>query len=94
MSLLVRILTSIILMSLKYLCLWVFKDPSIDFEIYHGYLCKYLWQIYSSESIFVTCQDLKMNINDFSHLGYSKIAKLIYNCMISISSLLNTCEYS
>ena len=30
MSLLMRILTSIILMSLKYSCLWVFKDPSIE----------------------------------------------------------------
>jgi hypothetical protein len=89
-----RILTSIILMSLKYLCLWVFKDPSIYFEIYHGYLCKYLSQIYSLESIFVTCRELKMKINDFSHLGYSNIAILIDNCMISISSLLNTCECS
>ena len=93
MSLLVRILTSIILMNLKYPCLWVFKDPSIDFKICHGYLCKYLWQIYRLESIVVTCQDLKMNINDFSYLRYSKIVILIDNCMISISSLLNTCEY-
>ena len=93
MSLLMRILISIILMSLKYPCLWVFKDPSIDFEKCYGYLCKYLWQIYRLESIFVTCQDLKMNINDFSHLRYSIIIIIIDNCMISISSLLNTCEY-
>jgi hypothetical protein len=44
MSLLVRILASIILMSLKYPCLWVFKDPSIDFKRYYGYLCK-CWKL-------------------------------------------------
>src|SRR5882762_9938513 len=91
---LMRILISIILMSLKYPCLWVFKDPSIDFEKCYGYLCKYLWQIHRLESIFVTHQDLKININDFSHLRYSIIIIIIIdNCMISISSLPNTCEY-
>ena len=93
MSLLMGILTNIILMSLKYPCLWVFKDPSIDFDICHGYLCKYLWQVYGLESS-VMCQELKTTLMTSATSRYSWIILLIDNCMISVSSLLNTWEYS
>ena len=82
MSLLMGILTSIILMSLKYPCLWVFKDPSIDFDICHGYLCKYLWQVYGLESISMMCQDLKMKIMTSVTIKYTSIILLIDNCTI------------
>ena len=100
MSLLVGILTSIILMSLKYPCLWVFKDPSIDFDICHGYLCKYLWQVYGLELISMMCQNLKMKLITSATIRYTWIILFIDNCTISASSLLNPhkfpyiCEYS
>ena len=87
MSLLMGILTSIILMSLKYPCIWVFKEASIDFDICHRYLCKYLWQVYGLESIFMMCQDLKMKIMTLATIKYTWIIILIDNWMISVSSL-------
>ena len=56
--------------------------------------CTSTCDVYGLESISMMCQDLKMKIMTSATIRYTSIILLIDNCTISVSSLLNTCEYS